>query len=257
MKLWRGKSFKKLTKSIKKSGGRNFKGRITTRHFGGGHSYRTRIVDFDRSTFNTQPSWIKRFEYAPGRTGTLALLVYKEGSISYVLASNGLKLGQMIGNGINFDTLPGNSLPLTHVPPGTIMHSVNFRPGSKSGVARAGGTFVQMLRRYNDRYSLMKIPSGEKRLFQSELWGTIGTVMPVNVLKKQIKFKAGANRWRGIRPSVRGVAMNPVDHPHGGGQGKTSGGRPSVSPWARLTKGFVTKPKRFTKSIVYRHRKDV
>ncbi len=257
MKLWRGKSFKQLTTSLRKSGGRNYRGRVTTAHIGGGHAHRFRQVDYERSTANDKPSWIRRFEYAPGRTGALALLAQKDGVLAYVLASNGTKQGQMVGNGINFDIAPGNSLPLTHVPPGTMLHSLNFRVGSITGVARAGGSSVQMLRRYSSKYSLIKLSSGEKRLFQSALWAIVGSVLPVNTMKKERKLKAGVSRWLGIRPSVRGVAMNPVDHPHGGGQGKTSGGRPSVSPWARLTKGYVTKPKRFMKSIIYKHRKDI
>jgi large subunit ribosomal protein L2 len=200
MKLWAGKSFKNLLISVKKSGGRNVHGRITTRHIGGGHRRKVRIITFNRSFEISSPSWIKRFEYCPSRSGVLSLLVNKDGDLSYVLSTLGTKIGQMVGNGLNFELVPGTNLPLTHTPPGTMLHSLNFKNSANSGVARAAGTSVQVLRRFNNKYTLVRLPSGEKRLFQSNLWAIVGSVLPVSLFQPESKFKAGSNRWRGIRP---------------------------------------------------------
>jgi len=253
--LWSYGPVKSLSLPMKKSGGRNNSGRITSRHRGGGHRRRYRLVSFDRRPFEKQIGCVVRFEYDPNRNAALALIAYTSGRLSYTLAIQGLRVGATVVNGIAGDFAAGNAMALSLMPPGSLVCSLRFYPTLTSRVAVSGGSFAQLLRRYNDRYSVLKLPSGEKRLFRSNLWAVFGIPLSATAMRVPLGSKAGRTRWLGFRPSVRGVAMNPVDHPHGGGQGKTSGGRPSVSPWARLTKGFVTKPRRFASPLIYKHRK--
>ena len=255
VKLWSGISVKTLSLPLNKSGGRNNRGRITSRHLGGGHRRRHRVITFDRSPFQNQIGSVIRVEHDPNRTSALVLIIYASGTLSYGLAVHGLVPGSTVMNGVSGDFIHGNSMALGSMPPGSIICSLKFYPTAESRVAIAAGSSAQLLRRFDSRYSLIKLPSGEKRLFSSALWAVFGIPLARDSLKLRLSSKAGRTRWLGVRPSVRGVAMNPVDHPHGGGQGKTSGGRPSVSPWAILTKGYVTKPRRFTSRLVYRHRK--
>jgi len=252
MRIWKGKVVKSLTVRLKKSSGRNNSGVITLRHRGGGHPSKYRLIDFDRSAFNGKYAFVKRIEYDPSRNVPIALVCYENGVLSYVLCPVGIRPGSMIGNGILFESYNGNSSSLANIPPGTLIHSFGFAPVLRSGLARAAGAFGQVLKRFGRHYIMLKIPSGQKRFFHVSIWASIGIPLALKELKPVYVYKAGRNRWLGYRPSVRGVAMNPIDHPHGGGQGKTSGGRPSVSPWAILTKGFVTKPKRFASKLIYK-----
>jgi large subunit ribosomal protein L2 len=252
MKLWSGKSVRSLTVKSYYKAGHNELGRITVRHRRGGHPSRYRFVDFDRKFFNGFYGVIKRIEYDPNRNVPLALICYENGFLSYILCPIGIRPGKVIASGVHFESYNGNSLPLSYIPPGTIIHAFAFSPFSSTGLARAAGAFGQVLKRYGRDYVMLKIPSGQKRFFHVSIWASIGVPMPLTDLKPNMYFKAGRMRWLGYRSSVRGVAMNPVDHPHGGGQGKTSGGRPSVSPWAILTKGYVTRPKRFASKLIYK-----
>lgn len=248
MQIWRGKSVKFLTLNLFQGAGRNNRGKIVLRHRGGGHGSRYRMVDFDRSAFNGQFGVIKRIEYDPNRNVPISLICYQNGVLSYILTANGMKTGGVVANGTAFESVNGNSLPLSYIPPGTLVYSFNFFPFFKSGLARAAGAFGQVLKRFGKNYVMIKVPSGQRRFFHIAIWASIGIPSSLKELKPQYIFKAGRSRWFGIRPKVRGVAMNPVDHPHGG---NTAGGRPSVSPWAILTKGFVTRPKRFTSKMIY------
>lgn len=252
--LWRGKPIRALTVSLKKSGGRNNLGHITIRHSGGGHKRFYRMVSLDRSSFRGQIGSVIRFEYDPSRSAPLSLIVYDSGTAAYNLAVQGMSLNSVIVNDSVAEFLPGNSMPIKSVPPGSLICSFPFFLGSGSFVACAAGAIAQVLRTIKDS-TLIKLPSGERRFFSSSIWAVLGTPLISEELKGVISSKAGRTRWLGRRPSVRGVAMNPVDHPHGGGQGKTSGGRPSVSPWGMLTKGYVTSPLRFASRNIYKHRR--
>lgn len=253
MRLWFGKSVKSLCVKVNSKAGRNLGGRITVRHRIGGHAKKYRFVDFDRKFFNGLGGLIKRVEYDPNRNVPIALVCYENGVLSYILCPVGLRVGSVVGSGVVFESYNGNSLPLSHIPPGTLVHSFAFTPFARSGIARSAGTFGQVLKRFGRDYVMLKIPSGQKRFFHVSIWASIGVPMSITDLKPNKIYKAGRNIWLGYRPSVRGVAMNPVDHPHGGGQGKTSGGRPSVSPWAILTKGYVTGSKRFKTKLIYKN----
>ncbi len=249
--LWKGKPFKALTVGLKKSGGRNNYGRITSRHIGGGHKRRYRIIDFIRSKHDIFAT-VERLEYDPNRTAFIALLKYDDGEFNYILAPQRLKVGDKIIAGDKVDIKPGNSLPLKNIPVGTIVHNVEMKPGKGGQMARSAGSYVQIVGR-DGAYAQLKMPSGELRVVRAECLATIGAVS--NPDQKNVNSgKAGRTRWLGRRPSVRGVAMNPVDHPHGGGEGKTSGGRHPVTPWGVPTKGKKTRKNKGTSKYIIRKR---
>ena len=238
--LWNGKPEKSLTIGLTKSGGRNNNGRVTARRRGGGHKRLYWIIDFKRGHFDVQAK-VERIEYDPKRSGFIALLAYEDGTRAYILALQRMSVGDTIMSGPNADIKPGNALPLANIPVGTIIHNVELKPGKGGQIARSAGTYVQLVGR-DQSYSILRLNSGEQRMTRSECMATIGAVS--NPDNKNIKLaKAGRSRWLGKRPSVRGVAMNPIDHPHGGGEGKTSGGRHPVTPWGKPTKGKKTRIK--------------
>jgi|TARA_B110000438_G_scaffold301501_1_gene356552 large subunit ribosomal protein L2 len=238
--LWNGKPEKTLTVGLTKSGGRNNNGRVTARRRGGGHKRLYRIIDFKRIHFDVSAK-VERIEYDPNRSAFIALLSYDDGVKSYILAPQRMSIGDIVMSGPNADIKPGNALPLANIPVGTIIHNVELKPGKGGQIARSAGTYVQLVGR-DQAYSILRLNSGEQRMTRSECMATIGAVS--NPDKKNIKLaKAGRSRWLGKRPSVRGVAMNPIDHPHGGGEGKTSGGRHPVTPWGKPTKGKKTRSK--------------
>ena len=236
--LWKGKPHKSLVKGKSSCGGRNNRGRITVRHQGGGHKRSYRSVDFFRE--NSSSAMIERIEYDPNRTAFIALVrCTQTAQRSYIIAPDGAKRGDLVGCGSDADSGPGWCMKLADVPTGVGVHNVELKPGGGAKIARSGGVCAKVLAK-DGIYTLVAMPSGQKRLMLSECRVTIGTVS--NLDNKNVKLgKAGRSRWMGIRPSVRGVVMNPVDHPHGGGEGKTSGGRHPVSPWGLPTKGKKTR----------------
>ncbi len=249
--LWSGKPEKTLTVGLTKSGGRNNKGRVTARRRGGGHKRLYRVIDFKRNHHNV-PATVERIEYDPNRSAFIALLQYEDGTKSYILAPQRLSVGDVITSGEKADIKPGNAMPLANIPIGTIIHNVELKPGKGGQIARSAGTYVQLVGR-DQSYSILRLNSGEQRMTRSECMATIGAVS--NPDNKNIKLaKAGRSRWLGKRPSVRGVAMNPVDHPHGGGEGKTSGGRHPVTPWGKPTKGKKTRSNKSTDKLILRSR---
>lgn len=249
--LWGGKPEKTLTVGLTKSGGRNNKGRVTARRRGGGHKRLYRIIDFKRNHHNV-PASVERIEYDPNRSAFIALLQYEDGTKSYILAPQRLSVGDVVTSGEKADIKPGNAMPLANIPIGTIIHNVELKPGKGGQIARSAGTYVQLVGR-DQSYSILRLNSGEQRMTRSECMATIGAVS--NPDNKNIKLaKAGRSRWLGKRPSVRGVAMNPVDHPHGGGEGKTSGGRHPVTPWGKPTKGKKTRSNKSTDKLILRSR---
>ena len=251
--LWKGKPVKTLTEGLTKSGGRNNHGRMTARRRGGGHKRRYRLIDFRRRKFDV-PATVARLEYDPNRTAFIALIEYADGEQSYILAPQRLAVGDTVIAGESADIKPGNAMPLSSIPVGTIVHNVELKAGRGGQLARSAGTYLQIVGR-DAGYALLRLGSGEVRMVRAECMATIGAVSNPDQGNTKIG-KAGRNRWLGKRPSVRGVAMNPVDHPHGGGEGRTSGGRHPVSPWGKPTKGAKTrKNKRTTKLIVRRRRK--
>ncbi len=250
--IWKGDPVKKLTEGLSKKGGRNNHGRITARRRGGGHKRVYRHIDFKRRKFD-MPATVQRLEYDPNRTAFIALLQYEDGEQSYIVAPQRLSEGDQVVSGERADIKPGNAMPLRSIPIGTIVHNVELKPGAGGQMARAAGTYVQLVGR--DRaYALLKLSSGEVRMVVSACMATIGAVS--NPDQANIKLgKAGRHRWLGKRPSVRGVAMNPVDHPHGGGEGRTSGGRHPVSPWGKPTKGKRTRKKKPSDRLIVRRRR--
>ncbi len=249
--LWSGKPEKTLTVGLTKSGGRNNNGRVTARRRGGGHKRLYRIIDFKRNHHDI-PATVERIEYDPNRSAFIALLSYGDGTKSYILAPQRLSVGDVISSGPKSDIKPGNALPLANIPIGTIIHNVELKPGKGGQIARSAGTYVQLVGR-DQAYSILRLNSGEQRMTRSECMATIGAVS--NPDNKNIKLaKAGRSRWLGKRPSVRGVAMNPIDHPHGGGEGKTSGGRHPVTPWGKPTKGKKTRSNKSTDKLILRSR---
>ena len=251
--LWKGPSYKPLTKGKKSSGGRNNYGRITSRSKGAGHKNKFRIIDFDRKKLNINAT-VERIEYDPNRTAYIALIKYEDNVKNYIICPQDLNVGDKIMSGKNAEIKVGNCLQLKSIPPGTSIHNVELYPGNGGKLARSAGSSVT-LSGYDGDYAIIKLSSGETRKVRSDCLATIGVVS--NPDQKNIKIgKAGRNRWKGKRPSVRGVAMNPVDHPHGGGEGKTSGGRSPVSPWGQSAKGLKTrKNKRTNKYIISRRKK--
>ena len=249
--LWSGKPEKTLTVGLSKSGGRNNKGRVTARRRGGGHKRLYRMIDFKRNHFEI-PAKVERIEYDPNRSAFIALLLYNDGRKSYILAPQRLAVGDTVVSSAKADIKPGNALPLANIPIGTIIHNVELKPGKGGQIARSAGTYVQLVGR-DQSYSILRLNSGEQRMTRSECMATIGAVS--NPDNKNIKLaKAGRSRWLGSRPSVRGVAMNPIDHPHGGGEGKTSGGRHPVTPWGKPTKGKKTRTNKTTDRLILRSR---
>jgi len=233
-----------------RSGGRSNTGRITTRHIGGGHKQRYRMIDFKRNKPDV-PARVATIEYDPNRTARIALLVYADGEKRYILAPDGLEVGRTVVSGKNADILVGNTLPLKGIPLGTEVHNIEMKPGKGGQIARAAGTFAQLVAKDTD-YAQLRMPSGEIRKIFLECSATIGKVG--NLQHENVNLgKAGRRIWLGVRPTVRGVVMNPVDHPHGGGEGKTSGGRNPVTPWGQPTRGYKTRTnKRTSKFIVKR-----
>jgi len=245
--------YKPLTEPLERSGGRNNRGELTSWWRGGGHKRTYRIIDFKRDKFNI-PGKVSTVEYDPNRTARIALVTYADGDKRYILHPVGLKVGDAIVSGDNVDILPGNCLPLKSIPLGTTIHNVELKPGKGGQIARSAGSSVQLVAREGG-YASVKMPSGEIRLINVECLATIGQVGNIDSENVSIG-KAGRSRWLGKRPHVRGVAMNPVDHPLGGGEGKTSGGRHPVSPWGQPTKGYKTRRnKRSDRFIVARRKK--
>lgn len=247
-----GQALAALLDSKSKSGGRNNNGRITTRHIGGGHKQHYRLIDFKRDKDGI-PAKVERLEYDPNRTANIALVLYADGERRYILAPKGLKAGDAIASGADAAIKVGNTLPMRNIPVGSTVHAVEMKPGKGAQLARSAGTFIQILAREGN-YVTLRLRSGEVRKVLAECRATIGEVGNSEHMLRQLG-KAGANRWRGIRPTVRGMAMNPVDHPHGGGEGRNKGMQP-VSPWGQKAKGFKTrKNKRTDKYIVRRRNK--
>lgn len=250
--LWKGKPVKKLTRGLTSSGGRNNTGRITMWHRGGGHKRRYRIVDFRRRKFDVGAT-VERLEYDPNRTAFIALITYDDGEQSYILAPQRLGAGDRVISGERVDIRPGNAMPLRSIPVGTIIHNVELKAGKGGQMARAAGTYVQLVGR-DAGYALLRVTSGEVRMVRAECMATVGAVS--NPDQQNIKLgKAGRKRWLGRRPVVRGVVMNPVDHPHGGGEGRTSGGRHPVTPWGVPTKGKRTRNNKKTDRLIVRRRR--
>ena len=250
--LHKGTPHEPLLEKKSKSGGRNNNGRITTRHRGGGHKRRYRIVDFKR-TKDGVPGCIERIEYDPNRSAHLALVLYADGERRYVIAARGVKAGDTISSGANAPIRAGNCLPFRNIPVGTTVHCVELKPGKGAQLARSAGASVQLVAR-EGAYATLRLRSGELRRVPMDCRATIGEVGNQEHSLRSLG-KAGAVRWRGIRPTVRGVVMNPVDHPHGGGEGRTSGGRHPVSPWGQPTKGHKTRHNKRTNSMIIRKRK--
>jgi len=251
--LWKGPPVKELTEGKREQGGRNNAGRITVRHRGGGHKRRFRIVDFKR-TKRDMPAEVVRLEYDPNRSGFIALVKYEDGELSYILAPQRLKAGDKIVAGERVDVKPGNAMPMRNIPVGTIIHNVELKAGKGGQLARSAGTYVQLVGR-DAGYALLRLSSGEVRRVRGECLATIGAVS--NPDEQNIVIgKAGRSRWLGKRPTVRGVAMNPIDHPHGGGEGRTSGGRHPVTPWGKGTKGTKTRHNKATDRYILRRRRD-
>ena len=249
--LHKGKPVKNLTEGLTKSGGRNNTGRITSWHRGGGHKRRYRLVDFKRR--QTGVAVVERLEYDPNRTAFIALIKYEgSGELSYILAPQRLAVGDKIEAGKGADIKPGNALPLGSIPVGTIVHNVELQPGRGGQVARSAGSYVQIVGR-DSGYAQVRLNSGEVRLVRQECMATIGAVSNPDH-SNQNMGKAGRMRWKGRRPHVRGVVMNPVDHPHGGGEGRTSGGRHPVTPWGKPTKGKRTRTNKKTDRLIMRSR---
>ena len=250
--LYKGRSYQPLTEPNLKSGGRNNAGRITTRHIGGGHKHHYRIIDFKRNKDNI-PAKIERLEYDPNRSAHIALALYADGERRYVIAPKNIKVGDEIISGSSAPISIGNSLELDNIPVGTTIHCVELKPKKGAQVARSAGSSVQYVAK-DAGYASLRLKSGEVRKVLTSCRATIGEVSNSEHSLKSIG-KAGAKRWMGVRPTVRGVAMNPVDHPHGGGEGRTSGGRHPVSPWGTPTKGFRTRNNKRTDSFIIRRRK--
>jgi large subunit ribosomal protein L2 len=250
--LWKGKPVKTLTEGKNKTGGRNNHGRTTSRFRGGGHKQTYRYVDFKRRKFDV-PATVERLEYDPNRTAFIALVKYQDGELAYILAPQRLKAGDVVVAGARVDIKPGNAMPLSAIPVGTIVHNVELKQGAGGKVARSAGTYAQLVGK-DAGYAQIKLQSGELRVVRGECMATVGAVSNPDNMNQSIG-KAGRSRWLGRRPHNRGVVMNPVDHPHGGGEGRTSGGRHPVTPWGKPTKGAKTRVNKRTDSLIIRRRK--
>ncbi|MGI9323467.1 MAG: 50S ribosomal protein L2 [Pseudomonadales bacterium] len=249
--LHKGEPHKPLLDKKSKSGGRNHHGRITTRHIGGGHKQRYRVIDFKRDKDGVEAK-VERLEYDPNRTANIALLKYADGERRYIIAPRGLAAGDAVQSGDMSPIKLGNCLPMTNIPVGSVIHCVEMKAGKGAQMVRSAGTSAQLVAR-EGRYVTLRLRSGEMRKVLSECRATLGEVSNQEH-NLQSLGKAGANRWRGVRPRVRGVVMNPVDHPHGGGEGKSSGGRHPVSPWGMPTKGYKTRKNKRTDKMIVRRR---
>ena len=249
--LWKGKPERSLTEGLKSMGGRNNHGRITARRRGGGHKRRYRIIDFKRLKYDMEAT-VERLEYDPNRTAFIALVKYSDGDLSYILAPQRLRAGDKVISGKAVDIKPGNAMPMQSIPVGTIIHNIEMKVGKGGQIARSAGTYAQIIGK-DQGYAQLRLSSGELRLVRAECMATIGAVS--NPDQQNIKLgKAGRKRWLGKRPQVRGVAMNPIDHPHGGGEGRTSGGRHPVTPWGKPTKGKRTRSNKKTDRLIMRRR---
>ena len=249
--LHKGKPFAALLEKKSKTGGRNNAGRITTRHRGGGHKQHYRIIDFKRNKDGI-PAKVERLEYDPNRSANIALLLYSDGERRYIIAPQGVKAGDSLMSGQDAPIKQGNCLPLRNIPVGSTLHAVELKPGKGAQIARSAGTSVQLVAR-EGAYATLRLRSGEMRKVLAECRASIGVVSNGEHNLRKLG-KAGATRWRGVRPTVRGVAMNPVDHPHGGGEGRTSGGRHPVTPWGVPTKGYKTRKNKRTDNMIVRRR---
>ena len=243
---------KSLTECKNRIDGRNNLGKITVRHRGGGHKKRYRIIDFKRNKDNIIAK-VERLEYDPNRSANIALLLYTDGERRYIIAPKGIKSGDKIVSGVSAPIKKGNTLPLSNIPLGSVVHCVELKPMKGAQIARSAGTSVQVIAKEGN-YATLRMRSGEVRKVLSDCRATIGEVCNSEHNLRKLG-KAGANRWRGVRPTVRGVVMNPVDHPHGGGEGKTSGGRHPVSPWGTPTKGYKTRSNKRTDKLIVRRRR--
>lgn len=250
--LYRGKPYASLlSKATNKSGGRNNYGRITTRHIGGGHKKRYRIIDFKRNKDNIQ-AVVKRIEYDPNRSANIALLLYKDGEYRYILSPKGVQLKDVLLSGTNVPIKTGNVLPMCNIPLGSTIHNIEMKAGKGGQLARSAGASAQIIAK-DEKYVILRLKSGEIRKIHCKCRATIGEVGNTEHMLKRLG-KAGANRWRGVRPTVRGTAMNPIDHPHGGGEGKNFGKHP-VTPWGKQTKGKKTRNNKRTDKFILCHRK--
>jgi large subunit ribosomal protein L2 len=246
--LWKGAPVKLLVEGKRKTGGRNNDGRITTRHIGGGHKQSYRLVDFRRRKFDA-PATVERLEYDPNRTAFIALLKYQDGTLSYILAPQRLAPGDTVVSGAKVDVKPGNAMPLSAMPLGTIVHNVELKPGRGGQMARSAGSFVQLVGR-DAGWAILKLNSGETRKVRAECLATVGAVSNPDHLNAVVG-KAGRTRWKGNRPTVRSIAMNPIDHPNGG---RTKGGKHWATPWGKPTKGYKTRKNKATDQFIIRSR---
>ena len=250
--LWRGKPEKALTEGLTKSGGRNNQGRTTVYHRGGGHKRRYRMIDFKRQKFDVVGT-VERLEYDPNHSAFIALINYEDGEKAYILAPQRLEVGDNVVSGERVDVRPGNAMPLRNMPVGTIIHNIELKPQGGGKMVRSAGSFAQLVGR-DTGYAQVKLASGELRIVRAECMATVGAVSNPDHSNRNLG-KAGRKRWLGVRPTTRGVAMNPVDHPHGGGEGRTSGGRHPVTPWGKPTKGKRTRNNKATDKFIIRRRK--
>lgn len=251
--LHKGEPYAPLLEKKSRTGGRNNNGRITTRHRGGGHKQHYRVVDFKRNDKDGIPARVERLEYDPNRSAHIALLLFADGERRYIIAPKGVEAGTEIHAGEGSPIKPGNCLTLRSIPVGSTVHCVEMKPGKGAQMMRSAGASAQLIAREGE-YVTLRLRSGEMRKIHSECRAVIGEVGNSEHSLRKLG-KAGASRWRGVRPTVRGVAMNPVDHPHGGGEGRTSGGRHPVSPWGTPTKGYKTRSNKRTDGMILRHRK--
>ena len=249
--LHKGAPYAPLLESKSKSGGRNNAGRITTRHVGGGHKQHYRVIDFRRNKDGI-PAVVERLEYDPNRTAYIALVCYADGERRYIIAPKGLNVGDKIESGNSAAIKVGNTLPIRNIPVGSVIHCVELKPGKGAQIARSAGASAQLVAR-DGGYATLRLRSGEMRKVLTDCRATLGEVSNSEHNLRSLG-KAGATRWRGVRPTVRGVAMNPVDHPHGGGEGRTSGGRHPVTPWGVPTKGYKTRKNKRTSNMIVRRR---
>jgi large subunit ribosomal protein L2 len=250
--LYRGEAYKPLLEKKSKSGGRNNNGRITTRHVGGGHKQKYRVIDFKRNKDGIKAT-VERIEYDPNRTANIALLKYADGERRYIIAPRNVSVGDTIQSGTDAPIRAGNSMPLRNIPMGSVIHCIELKPGKGAQLIRSAGTSCQLVAKEGP-YVTLRLRSGEMRKVLADCRGTLGEVSNSEHNLRSLG-KAGAKRWRGVRPTVRGVVMNPVDHPHGGGEGKTSGGRHPVSPWGMPTKGYKTRKNKRTDKMIVRRRR--
>ncbi|WP_414500613.1 MULTISPECIES: 50S ribosomal protein L2 [unclassified Zymobacter] len=250
--LYKGRPVASLVESQTRTGGRNNKGRITTRHIGGGQRQHYRLIDFKR-TKDGIPAVVERIEYDPNRSAHIALLKYMDGERRYIIAPKRVSVGDRLESGVNAAIRSGNTLPLRNIPVGSVIHCIELKPGKGAQLVRSAGASAQLVAREGN-YATIRLRSGEMRRVLAECRATLGEVGNSEHSLRQLG-KAGAKRWKGVRPTVRGVAMNPVDHPHGGGEGRTSGGRHPVSPWGVPTKGHKTRKNKRTDKLIVRRRK--